>query len=95
MLTRAKNPSRNNIESQDNSKDNSLETGIEHSPDYVQLIGKSLDKNEGSHRKQADLFLVSAADSLQVINRLTADCLQNICRMSAECLQALSACLKS
>ena len=42
MLTRAVNPSWN--------EGNSLEAGVEHSPDdvIIQLIGKSLDQNKGS-----------------------------------------------
>ena len=36
------------MESQDDSQGNSLVAVIEHSPDNGQLIGESLDKNEGS-----------------------------------------------
>ena len=50
MLTRAAaaNTSRNDTASQDDSQGNCLAAGIKHSPDDVQLIGESLDQNEGS-----------------------------------------------
>ena len=48
MLTRAANTSWNDTESQDDSQGNRLAAGIKHSPDDVQLIGESLDENEGS-----------------------------------------------
>ena len=49
MLARAANSSRDDAASHDDSQDNCLAAGTEHSSDDFQLIiGESLDQNEGS-----------------------------------------------
>ena len=48
MLARAANPNRDDIEILGDSQGSSLTAGLEHSPVDVQLIGESLEQNEGS-----------------------------------------------